>query len=117
MRTTTLATADAAEPLTRSTRAQPILREVLLLGSMYVVYSLGRMYAARHSASAFDNAHRLVGWERDLSLPNEAALQHSFLHHPHLVQAANCDRDDHGDAQPVAVAVGSAPGHHVRSSY
>lgn len=89
MRTTNVATADTAEPLTPSRRALPVLREALLLGSMYVVYSLGRMYAARHSASAFDNAHRLVGWERDLGLPNEAALQQSFLHHTHLVEAAN----------------------------
>src|SRR6266516_3005032 len=92
MRTMDLATADGAEPLTSSKQALPwrqVLREVLLLGSMYVVYSLGRMYAARHSASALDNAHRLVGWERSLGLPSEAALQHSFLHHPHLVQAAN----------------------------
>jgi hypothetical protein len=66
-----------------------ILREIALLGSMYVVYSFGRIYAARHSASAFDNAHRLIGWERDLGLPNEAALQHSFLQVPHLPQIAN----------------------------
>jgi hypothetical protein len=56
---------------------------------MYVVYSIGRIYAATHSASAFDNAHRLIGWERDLGLPNEAALQQSFLQVPHLPQAAN----------------------------
>jgi hypothetical protein len=66
-----------------------ILREVLLLGSMYVVYSIGRIYAAKHSASAFDNAHRLIGWERDLRLPNEAHLQHAFLQVPHLAQVAN----------------------------
>jgi PAP2 superfamily protein len=92
MRTMNPAPTDGAEPLTsleRSSVVWQILREVLLLGSMYVVYSLGRIYAARHSASAFDNAHRLVSWERDLGLPNEAALQHSFLHHPHLVEATN----------------------------
>lgn len=66
-----------------------ILREVVLLGSMFGVYSLGRMYAADHSTSAFDNAHRLIGWERALGLPNEAALQHSFLQIPHAAQAAN----------------------------
>ncbi len=88
---------DGAEPLAPVRRARPtmppvvwqILREILLLGSMYVVYSVGRIYAAKHSASAFDNAHRLIGWERDLGLPNEAALQHSFLQVPHLVQVAN----------------------------
>ncbi len=66
-----------------------VVREVLLLGSMYVVYSIGRIYAAAHSAAAFDNAHRLVGWERTLGLPNEADLQHAFLQVPHLAQAAN----------------------------
>jgi predicted acylesterase/phospholipase RssA len=66
-----------------------ILREIALLGSMYIVYSIGRIYGARHSASAFDNAHRLIGWERDLGLPNEAQLQHAFLQIPHLVRAAN----------------------------
>jgi len=83
-----------AEPPTERARptlpvGRQILREILLLGSMYVVYSIGRIYAAKHSASAFDNAHQLVGWERDLGLPNEAALQHSFLQLPHLPQAAN----------------------------
>jgi len=66
-----------------------VLREVLLLGSMYVVYSIGRIYAAKHSATALDNAHRLIGWDRDLGLPNEADLQHAFLQVPHLAQAAN----------------------------
>ncbi|HYU85031.1 MAG TPA: phosphatase PAP2 family protein [Kribbellaceae bacterium] len=70
-------------------RVRQVLHEVLLLGSMYVVYSIGRIYAAGHSASAFDDAHRLVGWERDLGLPNEATLQHAFLHLPHLAQIAN----------------------------
>jgi hypothetical protein len=86
-----------AEPLAPVRRARStvppvvrqILREVLLLGSMYVVYSIGRIYAARHSVSAYDNAHRLIGWERDFGLPSEAALQHSFLQAPHLVQVAN----------------------------
>jgi hypothetical protein len=67
----------------------PVMGEVLLLGSLYVVYSIGRLYGARNSASAFDNAHRLIGWERDLGLPNEAHLQHAFLQVPHLAQAAN----------------------------
>jgi predicted acylesterase/phospholipase RssA len=66
-----------------------VLRETALLGSLYGVYSVGRIYGARHSASAFDNAHRLIGWERDLGLPNEAHLQHAFLQVPHLAQAAN----------------------------
>ena len=66
-----------------------IVREILLLGSMYVVYSIGRICAADHSSSAFDNAHRLIGWERDLHLPNEAHLQHGFLQVPHLAQIAN----------------------------
>jgi hypothetical protein len=66
-----------------------VLREVLLLGSMFGVYSIGRIYAAKHSASAFDNAHRLIGWEHSLGLPNEADLQHAFLQIPHAAQAAN----------------------------
>ena len=60
MRTLPPATTDGAEPLTPSKPVGPprqILREVLLLGSMYVVYSLGRIYAAKHSSSAFDNTH------------------------------------------------------------
>ena len=62
---------------------------MLLLGSVYVVHSIGPIHAAKHSASAFDNAQRLIGWERDLSLPNEASLQHSFLQGLHLAQAAS----------------------------
>jgi len=82
------------DPAARGRRPVPrvvwqVVREVLLLGSMYVVYSIGRIYAAAHSAAAFDNAHRLVGWERALGLPNEAGLQHAFLQVPHMAQAAN----------------------------
>jgi len=85
-----------AEPSTPTKQVRPrppvvrqILREIVLLGSMYVVYSVGRIYAAKHSTSAFDNARRLIGWERDLGLPNEAGLQHAFLQVPHLPEAAN----------------------------
>ncbi|TDO30629.1 PAP2 superfamily protein [Kribbella sp. VKM Ac-2527] len=93
-RTDTIGLVDAAEPSRKRALAtlpavRQVLREILLLGSMYVVYSIGRIYAAKHSASAFDNAHRLVHWERELGLPSEAALQHSFLQLPHLPQAAN----------------------------
>ncbi len=49
---------DGAEPLAPVRHARPpvppvwqVLREVLLLGSMYVVYSIGRIYAAKHSAT------------------------------------------------------------------
>src|SRR5215207_91557 len=89
-----LGAATEQDPAARNRRSVPsavwqVVREVLLLGSMYGVYSIGRIYAAAHSAAALDNAHRLIGWERALGLPNEAHLQHAFLQVPHTAQAAN----------------------------
>jgi hypothetical protein len=89
-----LGAAAEQDPPARGRRRAPsvvwqVVREALLLGSMYVVYSLGRIYAAAHSAAAFDHAHRLIGWERALRLPNEADLQHALLPVPHMAQAAN----------------------------
>ena len=66
-----------------------VLREALLLGAMYVIYSAGRIYAAAHGGPAYDNARRLVRWEDWLGLPSEAALQHGALEVPHLAQVAN----------------------------
>jgi hypothetical protein len=80
---------EQARPGQRRVIAGRILREALLLAAMYVVYSAGRIYAAAHSGSAFDNAHQLLGWEKSLGLPSEAGLQHAVLQVPHLIQGAN----------------------------
>ena len=66
-----------------------VARELLLLAGMYAVYSAGRIYAAAHSGSAYDNAHQLVRAEDAVGLPSEAGLQHAVLQVPHLAQAAN----------------------------
>jgi hypothetical protein len=76
-------------PVARRASYWRVAREALLLAVMYAVYSAGRIYAAAHSGSAYDNAHRLVGWERALGLPSEASVQHAALQVPHLAQAAN----------------------------
>jgi hypothetical protein len=66
-----------------------VLREAVLLATLFGVYSVGRQVAAKHTGSAFDNARDVLSWQRLLQLPNEASLQHAAFQLPHLVEAAN----------------------------
>jgi hypothetical protein len=64
-------------------------REALLLGALWLVYTLGRAQAGRHIAGAYDHASDVWRLERDLHLPNEAAWQGWALEHATLIRAAN----------------------------
>ncbi len=60
-------------------RAAPAVRrgaaELALIGTLYVLYRLGRLLARGQEAVAFDNAVDVHGLERLLNVPSEAALQ------------------------------------------
>jgi hypothetical protein len=66
-----------------------VLHEVLLLGALWMVYTLGRALAGRHVGSAGDHATDVWRLERDLRLPDEARLQGWALGHDRLIQLAN----------------------------
>ncbi|WBQ06567.1 phosphatase PAP2 family protein [Kribbella sp. CA-293567] len=66
-----------------------VVREAVLLATMFLVYTAGRQFAAKHTGSAFDHADELLSWQRWLHLPDEAAIQHAALQVPNLVEGAN----------------------------
>ena len=66
-----------------------VVREAVLLATLFLVYSAGRQIAAKHTGSAFDHADQVLSLQRWLHLPNEAALQQHALQVPHLVEGAN----------------------------
>ncbi|MGV9563699.1 phosphatase PAP2 family protein [Streptomyces sp. NPDC003480] len=70
-------------------RRPPLVRELLLVGGLFLVYKFGRQLANGHTAEAYRNAHRVWGWERSLRLPGEGAVQSALLHGHTLVRAAN----------------------------
>src|SRR5215475_12469254 len=90
-----ISTAAPGQPDDRTTAAGPVairpraLRELLLLMTLWIAYSLGRFVAKRHVSTALHNAIRLWGFERRLHIPSEVALQRVILHSETLVHAAN----------------------------
>jgi hypothetical protein len=81
-----------AQPLAavRTTpRAVAAAREVLLLGSLFVLYELGRHVVRSRGGLAFTDADAVLQAERFLRLPSEVLLQHALLHSGHLVHLAN----------------------------
>ncbi|WP_406051066.1 phosphatase PAP2 family protein [Kribbella sp. NBC_00889] len=66
-----------------------VVREAVLLATLFLVYSAGRQIAAKHTGSAFDHAHDVLAIQNWLHLPNEASIQHAALKLPHLVEGAN----------------------------
>jgi len=66
-----------------------VVREAVLLATLFLVYSAGRQFAAKHTGSAFDHAHEVLSFQNWLHLPNEASIQHAALKLPHVVEGAN----------------------------
>ncbi|GAA1609083.1 phosphatase PAP2 family protein [Kribbella sancticallisti] len=66
-----------------------VVREAVLLATLFGVYSLGRQFAAGHTGSAFGNAREVLSFQRLLHLPDEAAIQQAGLQVPHLIEGAN----------------------------
>ncbi|WP_329454663.1 phosphatase PAP2 family protein [Streptomyces sp. NBC_01497] len=67
----------------------PLVRELALVVSLFLVYKLGRQLAEGRTDQAFRNARDVWHLERDLHLPDEADLQHLLLHGDTLVHLAN----------------------------
>jgi membrane-associated phospholipid phosphatase len=66
-----------------------LLREVLVVGIAYFIYSQVRGLAGDRTVDAFRNAYKIVNIERDLGIFKELALQALILPHDLLVAAAN----------------------------
>lgn len=66
-----------------------LVREAVLLATLFLIYTAGRQIAARDTGSAFDHARDVLGLQRRLHLPNEAEIQYAALHLPHLIEGAN----------------------------
>ena len=64
-------------------------REALVLGSLWLLYTLGRGLAGRHVGSAYGNASDVWALERRLGWPDEAAVQAFALDRTWLIRAAN----------------------------
>jgi len=65
------------------------VRELLLVGSLFLAYKLGRVLISGHVGEAFAAAGRVWSLERWLHLPSEAALQQLVLGDAWLVRSAN----------------------------
>ncbi|RKS67983.1 PAP2 superfamily protein [Motilibacter peucedani] len=66
-----------------------LLHELVVLGGLWLVYSVGRGLAGRHTTGAPGHASDVWSLERRLHLPSEAALQRFALHSEDLVRVAN----------------------------
>jgi hypothetical protein len=66
-----------------------VVREAVLLATLFLVYSAGRQIAAKHTGSAFGHADQVLSFQHWLHLPTEAALQQHALQVPHLIEGAN----------------------------
>ena len=82
--------ASAGGTAARRTPARPaLLREILLLVTLFIAYRLGRLAITGHDDLAIANAWRVWDVERLLMLPDEETLQDWALQWPDLLKAAN----------------------------
>jgi hypothetical protein len=77
----------SARPALRT--ALYVLSQVILIGSLFMVYRLGRYLAAGRISESMRNATRVWHLERLLRLPDEDLVQDLALRSTHLVRAAN----------------------------
>jgi hypothetical protein len=73
----------------RRRRAWPLLREVVLVGTLLGTYTLIRAFAGEDVEAAFDHAGRVLQVEQWLHLPSETDLQAVLLAWRPLTVAAN----------------------------
>jgi len=66
-----------------------LLRQVLLLGSLFVFYRAGRLLSAHSGQAASDHGQSLWEVERALRIPSEAALQQLALDAHWTIEFAN----------------------------
>lgn len=87
----------ARTPVARTRRASPAARarwtklgtEVVLVTTLYVLYNVGRILAARRTTGAFSHAQELLHVERWLHLPGEQAVQAALLPFGDVIRLAN----------------------------
>ena len=65
------------------------LLELVVIAAMFGAYKLGRIVAAKHVGTAFDNAYVVWDLERLLRLPDELSVQALILHSALAAKAAN----------------------------
>lgn len=66
-----------------------LLHEVVVLGGLWLLYTLGRAAAGRRSGHARGHASDVWSLERSLHLPDEGRVQRGALHWTWLVHAAD----------------------------
>jgi hypothetical protein len=67
----------------------PLVREVLLIVTLFLIYRVGRMVITGQDHMAISNAWWVWDVERSLGLPDEELLQDWVLQWPDLLRAAN----------------------------
>jgi hypothetical protein len=72
----------------RSSRPN-VVREFVLVATLYCLYRLGRLLANGDVGPALANADRVWRWERTAFLPDEASVQALILHSHGLERATN----------------------------
>ncbi len=70
-------------------RAFDLVRNIAILGGLYLAYSFVRQLTADDRTAAFANAARLLDFQNAIGLPSETILQYQFLRHPEVITAAN----------------------------
>ncbi|MGX6603202.1 phosphatase PAP2 family protein [Micromonosporaceae bacterium Da 78-11] len=80
----------SARALARRAAIRRAVREIVLVGLLFLAYKIGRVAAAGHVTEALANAQDVWRFERLLHLPSEYGLQQAALGHEWLIKVANC---------------------------
>lgn len=86
--TTDLARSRVAPPVRRHSWSD-LLREALVITTLFLGYKIARQLVAERVEDAVHNAAAVVRLEQWLRLPSEAHIQAAVLNSPHLLRAAN----------------------------
>jgi hypothetical protein len=68
---------------------RPVLLEVALLASLYLLYRFGRLLSADRVDQAFDNTRAVYRLQQWVWLPDEAVLQAWLMAWPELIKLFN----------------------------
>lgn len=66
-----------------------LLIEVIILGTLYAIYTFARNSNESSASKAFENAKLVIRWEEFLSIFHEQAVHDFFLNHEWVIIAAN----------------------------
>jgi len=64
-------------------------REVMLIAAGFIAYRTVRFWVRDQAATAFGNAHRVIGWERALGIFTEVDLQSTVLANHAMIMTLN----------------------------